>query len=182
MLRRSVLLLAVATGLGLGLALAPVAGPVQAHDYKIGTLKIDHPWARATPAGARVAGGFMTITNSGAADRLVSGTATVAGRVEVHEMAVNNGVMTMRELAGGLPIPENGSVTLKPGSFHVMFMDLKQPLNVGESFKGTLTFEKAGTIEVEFAIEAMGAQGMDHGAAGHGGHGGHQHGGTPPKP
>jgi hypothetical protein len=179
MLRRSFLSLAAATALGFGLALAPATGPVQAHDYKVGTLKIDHPWTRATPAGARVAGGYMTITNSGAADRLVSGTATIAGRVEVHEMAVNNGVMTMRELAGGLPIPEKGSVELKPGSYHVMFMDLKQPLKMGESFKGTLTFEKAGTIEVEFAVEAMGSQGMDHGAHGHGGH---QHGATPPKP
>lgn len=165
-----------ALALGLVLTAAPVLAPSLAHDYKVGTLKIDHPWARATPAGARVAGGFMKISNAGAADKLVSATATVAGRVEVHEMAVNDGVMTMRELAAGLPIPENGSVELKPGSFHVMFMDLKQPLKAGDKFKGTLTFEKAGTVEVEFAVEAMGSQGgMDHGA-------GHQHGATPPKP
>jgi hypothetical protein len=164
-----------ALALGLVLAAAPLGAPSFAHDYKVGALKIDHPWARATPTGARVAGGFMTIANAGGADRLVSATATIAGRVEIHEMAVNNGVMTMRPLEAGLAIPENGAIELKPGSFHVMFMDLKQPLKVGERFKGTLTFEKAGTVEVEFAVEAIGSQGgMDHGA--------HQHGATPPKP
>ncbi|MBN9022005.1 MAG: copper chaperone PCu(A)C, partial [Rhizobiales bacterium] len=74
-----------------------------------------------------------------------------------HEMAVVDGVMTMRELPDGLPIPAGGSVELKPGSYHIMFVGLKAPLKEGESFKGTLTFEKAGTVQVEYAVQALGS-------------------------
>ncbi len=96
----------------------------------------------------------------------------IAGRTEIHEMAVTNGVMTMRPLADGIAIPAGGKVEFKPGGYHVMFMELKQPLRQGERFKGTLTFEKAGSVEVEFAVEAVGARGGGHGS-GHGGHKGH---------
>ncbi|MBX9909126.1 MAG: copper chaperone PCu(A)C [Beijerinckiaceae bacterium] len=130
-----------------------------AHDYKLGALKIGHPWSRATPAGAKVGGGYLSIENAGAeADRLVSVSAPVAGRVEVHEMAVTNGVMTMRPLDAGIVVPPGGKVELKPGGFHIMFMDLKQPLKQDERLKGTLTFEKAGAVEVEFKVEAVGAR------------------------
>ncbi len=130
-----------------------------AHDYKLGALKIGHPWSRATPAGTKVGGGYLSIENAGAeADRLVSVSAPVAGRVEVHEMAVTNGVMTMRPLEAGIVVPPGGKVELKPGGFHIMFMDLKQPLKQDERLKGTLTFEKAGAVEVEFKVEAVGAR------------------------
>ena len=151
---RSVLRLAAAAGLLLaGLSSAP------AHDYKAGSLVIDHPWARATPGGAAVGGGYLVVTNSGAvADRLVSVAAPdVSGRVEIHEMATTNGVMTMRALPAGLPIPPGGKIELKPGGFHVMFMDLKRPLAAGESVPGVLTFEKAGAVPVSFKVEAIGA-------------------------
>ncbi|MDQ0348230.1 copper chaperone PCu(A)C [Ancylobacter vacuolatus] len=147
-----------------------VMQPAFAHEYKIGNLEIEHPWARMTPAGAKVGGGYLTIENEGKeADRLVSATAEVAGHVEIHEMAVKDGVMTMRMLPDGLEIPANGEAKLAPGGFHLMLMDLKQPLKEGESFKGTLTFAKAGKIDVSFKIEGMGGpKGSD--ASGHDGH------------
>lgn len=142
-----------------------------AHGFKLGDLEIGHPWSRATPAGAKVAAGYLTIKNTGAsADRLVSVTGVIAGKAEIHEMAVDaNGVMTMRPLADGLEIPAGGEVALKPGSAHIMFMDLKQPAKEGERFKGTLTFEKAGTVEVEFAVDKMAGAAEDDAHAGHGG-------------
>jgi periplasmic copper chaperone A len=154
----------------LGAVLAAVilsVSPLSAHDYRIGDLRIDHPWTRATPGGAKVAGGFMAITNTGnQPDRLIGGSAVPAGIFEVHEMRMEGNVMRMRALEKGLEIKPGQTVELKPGGYHVMFIDLKSPLKEGASFKGTLIFEKAGTIEVEYKIEARGASG---------GHGGHQH-------
>jgi copper(I)-binding protein len=130
-----------------------------AHDYKAGSLKISHPWSRATPAGAKVGGGYLSIENTSTeADRLVSVSAAFSGRVEIHEMAVANGIMTMRPLDAGLAIPAGGKVELKPGGFHIMFMELKQPLKQDDRLKGVLTFEKAGAVEVEFKVESIGAK------------------------
>ncbi len=138
---------------------------VSAHDYKAGSLHIVHPWARATPKGAQVAGGYLKITNNGATpDRLVGGSSPAAGRFEIHEMATVDGVMRMRPLPRGLEIKPGETVELKPGSFHIMFMQLRQPFKEGERVKGTLRFEKAGLVEVEYAVEKMGA------APAHGGH------------
>lgn len=138
----------------LKLAVAADAGAV----VKAGDLVISAPWSRATPGGAKVAGGFLTITNTGkTADKLVGGSFTQANRFEVHEMAVKDGVMTMRPVSGGLEIAPGATVTLAPGGFHLMFMDLKQPLKEGEAVKGTLTFEKAGTVPVTFEIRGIGA-------------------------
>lgn len=130
-----------------------------AHDVAVGPLKIDHPWTRATPAGAKVAGGYLTIQNTGTApDRLVGGSSEIAGRIEIHEMAVKDGVMTMRPLDSGLEVKPGDKAELKPGGYHIMFMDLKRPLKEGEAVKGTLQFEKAGVVAVEFAVQAVGAR------------------------
>lgn len=147
--------------LAAGLVLA--SGAAFAHDYKVGALKIDHPWSRATPKSAPVGAGYMTITNSGAdADRLVSASADVSAKVELHEMAVIDGIMKMKPLDQGIVIPAGGSVAFKPGSYHVMFIGLKKPLEAGQTFKGTLAFEKAGKVEVEFQVQDMAAKPMDH--------------------
>jgi copper(I)-binding protein len=143
----------------LAAAVLLMAGPAGAHDYTVGTLKIAHPWARATPKGSKVAGGYLKITNNGKeTDRLVGGSAAFAGRFEIHEMAMDGGVMKMRHLPKGLEIKPGETVELKPGSFHLMFMDLKEPLVKDQKPrpKGTLVFEKAGTVEVEYAVEAIG--------------------------
>lgn len=128
-----------------------------AHEYKAGDLEIAHPWARMTPAGAKVGGGYLTIDNHGTTpDRLVAITAEAADHVEIHQMSEKDGVMTMRMIEGGLEVPANGKLALAPGGYHLMLMGLKQPLKQGERIKGTLTFEKAGTVAVAFAVEGMG--------------------------
>jgi len=151
------------------IALLLAVPAASAHDYKAGDLNIDHPWARATPHGAKVAGGFVAIANHGSADdRLVSATAEIAEHAEIHEMAMKDGVMTMRPLADGVVVPAGGEVALKPGGYHLMFIGLKRMLKQGESFVGTLTFEKAGTVEVSFTVAPIGAGGMGHtGGASH---------------
>lgn len=139
-----------------GLLLA--AAPAFAHDFKVGPLKIGHPWSRATPPGAKVGGGYVSVENTGSTpDRLVAVSVPFAERGEIHEMAVKDGIMTMRPLENGIEIPAGAKVELKPGGLHLMFMGLKEPLKQGEKVKGTLTFEKAGKVDVEFAVDAIGA-------------------------
>jgi copper(I)-binding protein len=140
-------------------ALALALQPVAAADVKVGDLQIIAPWTRATPKGAKVASGYLTIVNGGkAADRLVSGASDFSENFEIHEMSMTNGVMRMRELTNGLEIKPGQKVELKPGGYHVMFMGLKKPLQQGETVKVTLTFEKAGKVEVAFPVAALGAQ------------------------
>jgi copper(I)-binding protein len=134
-----------------------------AHDYKLGALEIAQPWARATPPSAPAGGGFLKITNTGTTpDRLISASSPAAELVQVHEMKMDGNVMRMREVEKGLEIPASGSVTLAPGGFHLMMMGLKGPLKQGTSVLLTLVFEKAGRIDVELAVEAMGASHADH--------------------
>jgi copper(I)-binding protein len=137
-----------------------------AHEFKQGNLTIGHPWSRATLPGAKVAAGYLTVKNAGSApDRLISVTADIAGKGEIHEMTVKDGVMTMRPLADGLEVPAGGEVKLEPGSYHIMFVGLKAPAVEGVKFPGTLTFEKAGTVKVEFAVDKAGGE-ADHSAHG----------------
>jgi copper(I)-binding protein len=144
--------------IGLFLIALVCAGTSQARDYKLGTLEISQAWARATPPSAPAGGGFLKITNTGATpDRLVSARSPAADIVQVHEMKMDGSVMRMREVEKGLEIPAGGSVTLAPGGYHLMMMGLKGPLKQGSTVPVTLTFEKAGTVDVELAVEAMGA-------------------------
>ena len=148
---------------------ALIANAASAHDYKAGSLEIKHPWSRATPKGAAVAAGYMTITNKGTeADRLVGGSTSAAGKFEMHEMTMDNGVMKMRPQPNGIELKPGQVVEFKPGSYHLMFVGLKQPLEKGKRVKGTLVFEKAGRVEVEYAVEAIGATlaAADHGMPG----------------
>ena len=122
------------------------------------SITVEQPWARATPTGAKSGAIYMTVDNkSGTADRLTGASSDAADKLQIHEMKVENGVMQMREVPGGLPIPPGGSVVLKPGSYHVMLIGLKKPLTAGEKIPLTLTFEKAGNISVAVPVQAMGA-------------------------
>ena len=142
------------------LAAAALTSPAFAGDYDVATLHIAQPWARATPPGAETGGGYMTITNRGQEpDRLVGGASPVAARIGIHEMTVENGVMTMRPLASGLEIKPGETVTLKPGGRHVMFEQLREPLRQGRTVPATLDFVKAGKVNVEFVVEPVGARG-----------------------
>ncbi len=145
-------------------AIAGLGGAALAHDFTAGPIKIEHPWMRVPPAAAKVAGGFMKITNTGTApDRLVGGTAAIAGRFEVHEMSMKDGVMIMRQLQQGLELKPGATVELKPGSYHVMMMDLKGKTAVGEDVKATLTFEKAGKVDIVFKVEPANTKASGHG-------------------
>jgi copper(I)-binding protein len=136
-----------------------LALPAQAQDVTAGPLKISAPWARATPKGATIGGGYMKIANTGAAtDRLLGGSADIAGRFEIHEMSMDNGVMKMRPMAKGLEVQPGQTVEFKPSGYHVMFVGLKKQLMQGEHFKATLQFEKAGKVDVDFTVEGIGAK------------------------
>jgi copper(I)-binding protein len=126
--------------------------------FKLGDLTVTSPWTRATPGGAKIAGGYLKITNNGAsADRFVGAKSDTSDRVEIHEMSMSDGVMKMRPLPNGLEIKPGETVELKSGGYHLMFMDLKQALKPGDTFKATLQFEKAGPLEVNFNVNALGA-------------------------
>jgi periplasmic copper chaperone A len=146
------------TAFVLAVAFSIWAGGARAEDYKVGTIEISNPWTRATPKGATVAGAYMKISNKGSApDRLVGGSAAIADQFQVHSMAMEKGVAKMRPVEGGLEIKPGETIELKPGSFHVMLTGLKQPLAKGQKVKGTLEFEKAGKVDVEYAVAPVGA-------------------------
>jgi copper(I)-binding protein len=165
--RRALVMMCLATALAAGESLAQTSP-----SFIVGKIRIEQPWSRATPRSAPVAGGYLKITNTGEEpDRLVSGESLISRKFSVHEMAMDGGVMKMRPLAAGLEIKPGASVELKPGGFHLMFEELKGGLTEGQKFKATLVFEKAGKVEVEFAVMSMGANApgmqMDHGAHHH---------------
>jgi protein SCO1 len=149
-----------ATSAAVFLSLGVIAA---AQQYKAGSIVIEQPWIRATAGGAKVAGGYMTITNTGSEpDHLVDGELQQAGRVEIHEMKMDGNVMRMRAIQGGLEIKPGEKVQLNPDGFHVMFMELRAPLKEGDRVKGRLRFEKAGSVDVEYRVESIGAKTPHH--------------------
>jgi copper(I)-binding protein len=140
---------------------------VRAEDVKAGDLVISQAWTRATPGNSKLGGGFLTIENKGSApDRLVGVSGDVAGKIEVHEMKMDGGVMKMRPVEGGLTIDPGKTVKLAPGGYHLMMMDLKNPLKQGDKVPVTLQFEKAGNVAVTLDVEGVGAQGPSGGSSG----------------
>jgi periplasmic copper chaperone A len=132
------------------------------------SIQIEQPWSRATPAGAGTGAVYLTVNNkSHDADRLLSASSDVAEKSQIHEMKVVNGIMEMREITGGVPVPAGGSIVLKPGSYHVMLVGLKKPLKAGETISLTLDFEKAGKVSITVPIRAMGAGHDDMPGMGH---------------
>lgn len=138
------------------LTAASLVSAVTGHaaDVTVGSLTISSPWARQSPMAGNVAAGFMTITNSGTEDdRLVRATATISPNVQLHDMKMEGDVMKMIELEDGIVIPAGGTVELKPRALHVMFLDVTAQPKEGETFTGTLVFEKAGTVEITYAVK-----------------------------
>lgn len=142
-------------------ALLSLSSSVYAQSAKLGGLQIENAYTRATVPGQQVAGGFMKIENKGAADQLVSASSPVAGEVQLHEMAMEGNVMKMRQLKD-LAIPAGGAVELKPGGYHLMFLNLKGPLAAGQTVPVKLKFAKAGEVEVQLPVNQMGAQQRQH--------------------
>ncbi|MCW8328395.1 copper chaperone PCu(A)C [Photobacterium sp. SDRW27] len=129
------------------------SGLVNAHDYKNGNLHIDHPWSKQVPPTSAVAAAFFNIMNHGdEVDTLLSAKSPIAGKTELHAHIHEDGMMKMREVEK-IDIPANSTRTLKPGSYHIMFFDLKQVPALGDRFPLTLHFEKAGRVEIEVAVE-----------------------------
>ncbi|HET9716572.1 MAG TPA: copper chaperone PCu(A)C [Pseudolabrys sp.] len=129
-----------------------------AAETKVGDLRISAAWARATPKGASVGGGYFTITNTGKTpDRLLGGNSDVSSRFELHEMRMENDIMKMRPISHGIDIKPGQTIEFKPGGYHVMFVGLKKPLEKGQHVSATLQFEKAGKVVVDFTVESIGA-------------------------
>lgn len=136
-----------------------------------GEIIVERSWARATPPGATTAAGYLTLT-SRSGDRLISISSPEAARVEVHETAFADGVMTMRQVKDGLPLPAGEAVVLEPGGRHLMFTQLAGPLADGDEVPVTLTFERAGDLEALLDVVPLGAggpPGMERSGASHGG-------------
>ena len=157
----------VLSAITLAMTLTFAASAASAHEYKAGSIEIKHPWSRATPKGSEVAGGYMKLINTGKEpDRLIGGSVPIAGKFEIHEMSMDGGVMKMRLLPNGIEIKPGQTVELKPASYHLMFVGLKEPIEKGKRVKGTLRFEKGGTVDVEYAVEAVGGTPQGHGDMG----------------
>src|SRR6202012_1723830 len=147
----------------------------RADDVKAGDLVISQAWTRATPGTSKLGGGFLTIENKGIApDKLIGASGDFAGKIEVREMKMDGGVMKMRPVEGGVTIDAGKTVKLAPGGYHLMMMDLKDPLKQGDKVPVTLQFEKAGNVAVTLDVQGVGAPGpsgnmggemkkMDHG-------------------
>ena len=129
----------------------------------LGDLELSAPFARATLPNQPVASGFLTITNGGDSDdTLIAVSSDAAPRMEIHEMAMEGDIMKMRALESGLPIPAGETVTLNPGGYHIMFMDLTGPLAAGDAAQVTLTFETAGEVTLTMPVLAQGGGGHVH--------------------
>jgi copper(I)-binding protein len=146
---RSTLVAAIAAGLLLCIEHA------SAHEYTLGTIRIIHPWSRATPPGAQTGGSYMKLENKGAADRLVSISTNVADAAELHSMSMEGDVMKMQRLDKGVELPADKTVELKPGGLHIMLVGLKASLKEGQSFPLKLKFEKAGEISVDVKVDSI---------------------------
>ena len=129
-----------------------------AADYHLGSLQISQPWARATPKGAATGAVYMTVINTGAKpEQLSCLSSDAADKCQIHQMSMDNGVMKMREMEGGVEIKPGETVTFAPGGYHVMLVGLKAPLVQGKSVAATLKVDSGATAQVEFPIAAIGA-------------------------
>ena len=144
------------TGWLFSIAIMALAGSIQAQEAKVGSIKIENAYVRATAPGQPAAGAFMKIENSGTADQLVSASSPAAGEVQLHQMSMEGNVMKMGQVKD-IAVPASGSVDLKPGGYHIMLMNIKAPLRAGETVPVKLKFAKAGEVEVKLPVNAVGS-------------------------
>jgi copper(I)-binding protein len=162
----NIMKIALAAGL---FAVASTAA--SAAEYKLGEMTVSHPWARASAGNAKTGAAFLSVTNKGGADRLLSAEAAVSKTVELHTHIKDGDVMMMRKVEA-IDIPANGAVKLEPGGLHIMFINLLEPLKEGTNIPLVLTFEKAGKLKVEAKVQGAGAMKGDaaHDMKGHSKH------------
>jgi copper(I)-binding protein len=139
----------------IAVVLSFLAAAVSAHEYKVGNISIGHPYARPTAPAQPTGGGYLTLTSKGSADRLISVSATFAEAVQLHNMRMEGDVMRMREVPS-IELPADTTVELKPGGLHLMFVGLKAPLKVGESYPLKLK------VTVDVKVDAMASPEMRH--------------------
>ena|SRR6266446_9079714 len=145
---------------GAAIAVAFSVTHAAAQEFKIDALVIKSPWTRETPKGATVGGGYLEINNSGTVpDRMIGGSVSVAKFFQIHNTTMDNGVSRMREVTRGVEIKPGETIKFEPGSSHLMFVNLTQPLHAGDKIHGTIKFERAGTIDIEYTVLTMGAKG-----------------------
>jgi len=151
MLFRSVLI----SSLAIGIAALAFSGSAYAHDYKGGTLQIEHPWARATAPGQGAGAGYLVIKNMGKVDdKLVSISTSAAEKAELHKTTEENNMSKMSAV-DDLAVPAGKTVRLTSGGYHIMFMRIKAPFKQGTKIPATLTFAKAGQIRIDFTVEPL---------------------------
>lgn len=144
------------------LSLGALSATADAHEQKLGDLVLHHAWSRATPNGAKSGAAYVEIENTGnEADQLVGASSDVAAMTEVHQMSMDGDMMTMKP-AGAVDIPAHGKVELKPHGLHVMMMGLKKPLAEGDTFVVTLTFAKAGKVDLQVVVGKVDDMGEEH--------------------
>ncbi|MEN4905041.1 copper chaperone PCu(A)C [Luteimonas sp. TWI1416] len=141
-------------------------GPAPATGTDAAQVAVSNAWIRETPPNAAVAGGYLTLRSAGD-DRLVSVESTASAAVEIHEMRHDGGMMRMRELPDGVPLAAGTEVELRPGGYHLMFIDPVEPLRAGATVEATLHFEHAPAQQVQFDVRPLAG---DAPAEGHGGH------------
>jgi copper(I)-binding protein len=124
-------------------------------------VTIENAWARATPPGAKIAAGYLTIRNAGAADKLIGASSPAAEKVEPHITVKDGDVSRMREVKG-YAVPAKGTVELTPGGSHLMLVNIKAPLKEGDKVPLVLRFEKAGEVKTELAVRPLGTTGQEH--------------------
>ena len=138
------------------------AGTALAHGYKAGSVEIEHPWARATAPSAQNGAAYLVLNGTGKeSDRLVSAATPAAEKAELHTHLMDNGVMKMRPV-DAIEVTPGSPTALQPGGLHIMLLGLKQPLVKGKAFPLTLTFEKAGPVTVQVAVQGAGAAAPAH--------------------
>lgn len=163
---------ALKAALLVALLVAPLF-PAPAHDYRLGDIEIVHPWARATAVLARTGAVYLTLANQGAElDHLLGVATPRARKARLHSHIVADGIVKMRPVKA-IEISPGDPAVLQPGGFHIMLMGLEAPLEAGTAFPLTLSFERAGAIEVEIRVENAGATGPSH--HGDGDHAGRDH-------
>ena len=124
-------------------------------------VTVENAWARATPPGAKIAAGYLTIRNAGAADKLVSASSPAAEKVETHVTVKDGDISRMREVKG-YAVPAKGKLELTPSGSHLMLVNLKAPLKEGDKVPLVLRFEKAGEVKTELAVRALGTTTHEH--------------------
>jgi copper(I)-binding protein len=137
---------------------AAIAAPATSADYKVGSLKIQHPWARPAAAGG-VAAGYLVINNLGGPDVLTAVETPVA-KASLHRSAMTGGMATMRAMGEGLAVPAKQTVVLGPGGDHIMLAGLNHALTAGQKIPAILVFQKAGRVKIEISVETMAPQGQ----------------------